>query len=358
MVLVNSLIYFYLLLWGVYESIKFKKVPETDVYLVYIIILFQTSSYGGICLLLISGIIFFSCIWIAVSFGCIERPRWMDQLRTMFNTASGINFDRLNAAELTKLEANCSKIIDENLKNWFQEKEVVCSICLDEFKTNENIIIFPECKHIYHKNHIVQWLGVGNNLCPLCKSDVREQIKKLPGETNNTEQWLDDLIKSSQDRQNPVNIQNATNLNNPVQNDANNSQENQGSQQKAGPSKPQQPQTGGNCLVADPNILMLNGSNAWQGHKSLGEGTSFNFKIKNDSNEGIYLDWLNFNGDFQNFAYIQKGEEINQQTFVSHPWLLSTQDGKPLALLKNVEEQQENSTICLCVNPNLLVFRC
>ena len=130
----------------------------------------------------------------------------------------------------------------------------------------------------------------------------------------------------------------------------------QGWQQKAGGSQQQQPQTGGGG--GDQNIVMLNGSNAWQGHKSVNANTSIQLKIKNNSNEAIYFDWLNYNGDFQNYACIQKGQEHNQQTFVSHPWVLKRQDGQPLALYKNATELFANDLICLCVNADLSVTRC
>ena len=43
-----------------------------------------------------------------------------------------------------------------------------CSICIDKFKDDDNIIEL-DCKHIYHPKCIKTWLSEYNNKCPICK---------------------------------------------------------------------------------------------------------------------------------------------------------------------------------------------
>ncbi|KAH9152882.1 hypothetical protein AeRB84_004775 [Aphanomyces euteiches] len=47
-------------------------------------------------------------------------------------------------------------------------ERVSCTICLDEFSSNEMIKVLP-CRHIYHRECIDEWFENGNNTCPMCK---------------------------------------------------------------------------------------------------------------------------------------------------------------------------------------------
>ena len=50
----------------------------------------------------------------------------------------------------------------------------VCTICLEDFFLNEDVVLFP-CGHCYHKGCIENWLIVKNN-CPLCKVTVGKTL--------------------------------------------------------------------------------------------------------------------------------------------------------------------------------------
>ena len=53
-----------------------------------------------------------------------------------------------------------------------------CSICLDEYKENDNILCLPcNSNHIFHEDWIAKWLETKNN-CPLCKKDIAKQLIK------------------------------------------------------------------------------------------------------------------------------------------------------------------------------------
>ena len=42
-----------------------------------------------------------------------------------------------------------------------------CTICLDEFEENEQIMIINKCKHVFHKECIKKWL-CKSEYCPNC----------------------------------------------------------------------------------------------------------------------------------------------------------------------------------------------
>ncbi|KAM7523301.1 hypothetical protein LguiA_013203 [Lonicera macranthoides] len=48
-----------------------------------------------------------------------------------------------------------------------------CVICTDSFTVNDKAIRLP-CKHVYHKDCIVEWLDQ-NNTCPLCRDKLPEE---------------------------------------------------------------------------------------------------------------------------------------------------------------------------------------
>lgn len=201
-----SCIYFYLAIWGFGVTTDLKRF---DIFLAYFIILYQTVIYGVVGCLLIILITLSLGFCIGMLCGVVVRPQWFNEFRSAFSRVAGINLDKLSAQELEKLEAHCGKQIDVKLKDWLNEKQEVCPICYEDYKTNEIILVLPECKHIYHKEHLIQWISVGNNLCPLCKSDIRVQIQNLPEEVDPSGKFVDDLIKASQQRQNNANEQNS-----------------------------------------------------------------------------------------------------------------------------------------------------
>ena len=65
----------------------------------------------------------------------------------------------------------------KHLKKYSALKEDKCPICLQKYKSADIIKEFP-CKHIFHKNCIFKWLKQ-SNVCPICKHDISEEIKKI-----------------------------------------------------------------------------------------------------------------------------------------------------------------------------------
>ncbi|XP_073219822.1 uncharacterized protein [Cicer arietinum] len=52
------------------------------------------------------------------------------------------------------------------------EKDLICSICLDELPVGSEVIQLPvPCCHVYHEECIMRWLDM-SNICPLCRRPV------------------------------------------------------------------------------------------------------------------------------------------------------------------------------------------
>ncbi|KAK7384773.1 hypothetical protein VNO78_30474 [Psophocarpus tetragonolobus] len=56
-------------------------------------------------------------------------------------------------------------------------EDAVCCICLAKYENNDELRELP-CSHLFHKDCVDKWLKI-NSLCPLCKSDVGENLTGL-----------------------------------------------------------------------------------------------------------------------------------------------------------------------------------
>jgi len=96
---------------------------------------------------------------IAIDFGAID----MD-----FNRAVTVSM-RENKPKSKPLSENKIKKLKTTI---FKNTEKIynqCSICMDNFKDNDKIIILG-CNHYYHKKCICKWFKKYNNFCPICKN--------------------------------------------------------------------------------------------------------------------------------------------------------------------------------------------
>tara|TARA_B100000575_G_scaffold197010_1_gene159330 strand:- start:5 stop:538 length:534 start_codon:yes stop_codon:yes gene_type:complete len=97
---------------------------------------------------------------IIVSFGlyvarCIDLHRENTRIiRQNRRSRQEINVDNLNTLLL------CNELPDES-----------CSICLEDFKTGDNIKKL-NCTHIFHKECLEPWLNSNNRNCPMCRTDI------------------------------------------------------------------------------------------------------------------------------------------------------------------------------------------
>ncbi|KAF5092735.1 hypothetical protein D0Z00_004438 [Geotrichum galactomycetum] len=60
-----------------------------------------------------------------------------------------------------------------------------CQICLSDFEKNEECRFLVNCKHVFHRECIDQWLTTGRNSCPLCRSEgvKKDEQSKSPFST-------------------------------------------------------------------------------------------------------------------------------------------------------------------------------
>ena len=66
----------------------------------------------------------------------------------------------------------------KHIQKYESRKETECAICLEEFKGSDIIKAFYKCEHIFHKACLKDWLKK-QIVCPLCKHDLEEDIKKM-----------------------------------------------------------------------------------------------------------------------------------------------------------------------------------
>ncbi|XP_054782591.1 RING-H2 finger protein ATL51-like [Prosopis cineraria] len=76
----------------------------------------------------------------------------------------GFNFDELMEEPL--MRPNSMRSLKE-LKLDEKTKEEQCSVCLESFEDNDDVLVTP-CNHIYHRKCIVHWFLV-SSMCPLCR---------------------------------------------------------------------------------------------------------------------------------------------------------------------------------------------
>ncbi|XP_059821662.1 RING finger protein 24 isoform X1 [Hypanus sabinus] len=60
----------------------------------------------------------------------------------------------------------------------------ICAVCLEEFKSKDELGICP-CKHAFHRKCLIKWLEV-RKVCPLCNTPVL-QNEQEPGTVNGTD---------------------------------------------------------------------------------------------------------------------------------------------------------------------------
>ena len=85
--------------------------------------------------------------------------------RELINEEQDINIHPIEDDIFYKLSLN--KI--GKVKN-FYEKNMNCSICLQDF-VYDDIVIYLPCTHFFHKTCLIKWIK-NNAICPLCKLDI------------------------------------------------------------------------------------------------------------------------------------------------------------------------------------------
>lgn len=119
--------------------------------------------------------------------GIYDKDSYQDETHVYINNEYNNTYCYLlffGVVGLFVLTGYCLKTNDEEtreslLNNYSIEKyesgkkmNDICAICLEEFKTEDNIIRL-NCSHYYHKCCVIKWFEIKYvNTCPICRSDT------------------------------------------------------------------------------------------------------------------------------------------------------------------------------------------
>lgn len=81
----------------------------------------------------------------------------------------------------------------EDLRRAADTNEVTdaCSVCLCEFQGWDEIRRLMNCRHIFHRDCLDRWMGMGQKSCPLCRTPLF--WKKTRGDLDEWD-WIDDEV--------------------------------------------------------------------------------------------------------------------------------------------------------------------
>jgi len=50
-----------------------------------------------------------------------------------------------------------------------------CEICMKYMVANEELVQIIDCGHIFHRNHLIEWMKV-KRICPTCKREINDDL--------------------------------------------------------------------------------------------------------------------------------------------------------------------------------------
>ncbi|XP_061346228.1 E3 ubiquitin-protein ligase At1g63170-like [Gastrolobium bilobum] len=110
-------------------------------------------------------------------------------VRENLTQTQGATSDSINALPTYKFKVKKNKSRDESnsavgeggivaagteKERMVSGEDAVCCICLAKYENNDELRELP-CSHLFHKDCVDKWLKM-NALCPLCKSEVGENV--------------------------------------------------------------------------------------------------------------------------------------------------------------------------------------
>ena len=101
-------------------------------------------------------------------------------LRLMENL-NGAYPRRMQQVDLDDLVNSHTKPANESvIQELKDQNKETCAVCLADYEIDELLLVFPKCRHAFHKECIVTWL-TRSGVCPVCRSDIRTQLE-VPGQ--------------------------------------------------------------------------------------------------------------------------------------------------------------------------------
>ncbi|KAH7692578.1 Zinc finger RING/FYVE/PHD-type protein [Dioscorea alata] len=85
---------------------------------------------------------------------------------TTTTSTDHVQRDPVRMAQVQAIPVVIKETVDDE-----KEKES-CSICLGEYQKEDEVRVLPQCKHLFHKACIDEWLLERSSFCPVCRTRV------------------------------------------------------------------------------------------------------------------------------------------------------------------------------------------
>lgn len=75
------------------------------------------------------------------------------------------------------------RVVTNDQEDIDKNERTECCICINEFCKDDEVLIHPLCKHIYHMDCVQDWFK-NKMICPMCKQQTRTAMIRtmsLPG---------------------------------------------------------------------------------------------------------------------------------------------------------------------------------
>jgi hypothetical protein len=101
------------------------------------------------------------------------------------------------------------------------------------------------------------------------------------------------------------------------------------------------------CICSSEKSKTMTQSNCSE-EKSLKSSESIIKKLitfRNETNAPVKTYWLDFEGNRKLYATVQAGEEYDQITYATHPWVIANESDQCLYLLPNADSENQTFEI-------------